>query len=127
MYLTPEADGNAEITIGGIDDSKYTGSLNYVNVPDDSGATWQLENLRIYVNGETTTTLKQQKTIIFDSGTSNVLFDKATAEAIYAKISSDITAFDDEPGTYGIECSKVTGLEAVIDIEFENTDGNVSQ
>jgi hypothetical protein len=27
MYLTPEKDGNAELTIGGYDDTKFTGTL----------------------------------------------------------------------------------------------------
>jgi hypothetical protein len=45
------------------------------------------------VNGKTSTTLKQSRSIIFDSGTTNVLFPTTTANAIYALISSNIKPF----------------------------------
>ncbi|TFK54198.1 acid protease [Heliocybe sulcata] len=123
MYFTPNAVGNAELTIGGIDSSKYHGSLTYASLPSGSGDTWQLSSPQISVNGKTTSTLKRRRTIIFDSGTSNVLFSTSTAEAIYALISPDIQAFDDEPGTYGIPCSQIDSLPAVIDLAFTSSSG----
>ena len=79
MYLTPEAKGNAEITFGGIDSTKYTGSLSYSALPLFS-SDWELTSTGIYINGATTTLLDQTRQIIFDSGTSNVLFDTDIAE-----------------------------------------------
>ncbi|KZT26713.1 acid protease [Neolentinus lepideus HHB14362 ss-1] len=125
LYLTPNAIGNAELTIGGIDTTKFTGSVSYASLPSDSGDTWQLSSPQISVNGKTTSTLKRTRTIIFDSGTSNVLFPTSTAEAIYALISPDIQPFDDEPGTYGIACSKIQSLPAVIDLTFTSSSGKV--
>ncbi|KAG8854792.1 hypothetical protein FRB96_007321 [Tulasnella sp. 330] len=124
MYLTPNASGKtAELTLGGIDTTKFTGSLTYAAVPSWSGSTWQLTSTGITVNGVSTTALKKTRTVIFDSGTSNILLDKTTAEAIYAGISSSITAYSGEPGTYGIPCSAVASLPAVISFTFTSTSG----
>ncbi|KAG6828205.1 hypothetical protein H0H92_008778 [Tricholoma furcatifolium] len=123
LYLTPIAIGNAELTIGGIDTTKFQGNPTYASLPEKSGSTWQLVSPSISVNGQTTSTLNVQRTIIFDSGTSNVLFPTATTEAIYALISSDIQPNAAEPGTYGIECSRIPSLPAVIDITFTSQGG----
>ncbi|OBZ68305.1 Pepsin A [Grifola frondosa] len=101
MFLTPKAIGNAELTIGGIDDSKFEGSLVYSSV----------------VNGEVVENLLRRH------GTSNILFSTNTANAIYAMISPDIQPFEAEPGAYGIPCSKISGLAATIDITFTSQKG----
>lgn len=123
LYLTPHNTQEAELTIGGIDSSKFNGSLTYASLPDGAGPTWQLSSPQISVNGQTTSTLVAQRDIIFDSGTSNILFDTETTEAMYALISSDIQPFSNEPGTYGIACSKISSLPAEIDIGFTSTTG----
>ncbi len=94
---------------------------------DPSEGFWQLTSSGITVNGKSTSTLKQSRTIIFDSGTSNLVFPQEDTEAIYAQISSDIQPFDDEPGTYGIACSKVASLPAVISFAFRSTTGSTFQ
>ncbi|PPR05853.1 hypothetical protein CVT26_010133 [Gymnopilus dilepis] len=124
LYLTPKAVGNAELTLGGIDNSKFTGTPVFASLPSGSGSTWQLRSPKIFVNGQTTSVLNTARTIIFDSGTSNVLFPTATANAIYALISSDIKPNNDEPGTYGIACDLIDTLPATIDIGFTSQSGN---
>ena len=42
---------------------------------------------------------------------------------MYALISSDIQPFDDEPGAYGLPCSKISGLPAKIDLTFTSQQG----
>ncbi|KAK7472672.1 hypothetical protein VKT23_000785 [Stygiomarasmius scandens] len=122
MFLTPNAIGNAELTIGGIDDSKFDGDL--VFAPNAGrGSTWELSSPGISVNGRTTSLLNTRRTIIFDSGTSNVLFSTDTAEAMYALISPDIKPNPAEPGTYGIACDRIPSLPAVIDIAFTGVNG----
>ncbi|TBU33806.1 acid protease [Dichomitus squalens] len=121
LFLTPEAVGNAELLIGGIDDSKFKGDLIYT---DQTGSgDWVASSSSISINGKTTSVLNQQRDIIFDSGTSNILFSTETTEAIYAHISKDIKPFDAEPGAYGLPCSKIGGLPAVIDITFTSQSG----
>ncbi|KAJ7604856.1 hypothetical protein FB45DRAFT_1150002 [Roridomyces roridus] len=55
---------------------------------------------------------------ILPQGTSNILFEQPVAEAIYAQISPDIKANPEEPGTYGIACSRIASLPAEIEITF---------
>ncbi|KAF5392006.1 hypothetical protein D9757_003250 [Collybiopsis confluens] len=122
LYLTPLAVGNAELTIGGVDQSKFTGNLTFASQAG-TGATWELRSPGISVNGKTTSVLNTARTVIFDSGTSNVLFDTSTANAMYALISPDIKPNPAEPGTYGIACNRISSLPAVIDITFTSQQG----
>ncbi|KDR75228.1 hypothetical protein GALMADRAFT_18662, partial [Galerina marginata CBS 339.88] len=69
LYLTPQSVGKAELTIGGIDNSKFTGTPVFASLPSGSGSTWQLSSPGISVNGKTTSVLNVPRTIIFDSGT----------------------------------------------------------
>lgn len=123
MYLTPNAKGHAVLELGNIDSTKYTGTLSYAKLPYSGGSTWELTSPKIYVNGKTTSTLSQSRTIIFDSGTPNVLFPTSTANAIYALISSEIKPYSAVPGTYGLACSKVSSLPADITMQFTDTAG----
>lgn len=123
MYLTPQAIGNAELTVGGIDQSKFSTPLVFASLPSGTSSTWRLTSPSISVNGQTTTLLNTRRTIIFDSGTSNVLFSTNTTEAIYSFISPQIKPNPAEPGTYGIACSLIPTLPAVIDIGFTSQDG----
>lgn len=88
LYLTPYSVDNAELTIGGIDDTKFNGTLEYGAVLGNVDAYWQLESPQIYVNGKTTSTLNTTRTIIFDSGTANVLFPEETANVCLYILSS---------------------------------------
>ncbi|OSD06882.1 acid protease [Trametes coccinea BRFM310] len=120
-FLTPHTVGNAELLIGGIDDTKFKGDLIYANQQGDGD--WEVESSQISVNGKTTSVLKQSRSVIFDSGTSNILFDTQTTEAMYALISPNIKPFAAEPGAYGLPCSEIDGLPATIDITFTSQSG----
>ena len=104
MYLTPNSVGNAELTLGGIDSSKFTGKhlfierrpMNrlwadqlkgtpiYASVPPSSSGkpsvVWKAPSSGISVNGQTTDLLNTSRAIIFDSGTSNIIFSTNTTE-----------------------------------------------
>ncbi|CAA7261676.1 unnamed protein product [Cyclocybe aegerita] len=123
MYLAPKTVGNAELTLGGVDSAKFIGSPIFVSLPSGTGSTWQLASPGISVNGKTTSLLHTSRTIIFDSGTSNILFSTNTANAIYALISPDIKPNPNEPGTYGIACDRIPSLPAMIDITFTSQTG----
>ncbi|PPQ62926.1 hypothetical protein CVT24_006166 [Panaeolus cyanescens] len=115
--------GKGELTLGGIDNSKFTGTPIFASLPPGSGNGWVLTSPGIVVNGQTTSLLNTSRSIIFDSGTSNVLFSTDTANAIYALISPDIKPNANEPGTYGIACDRISSLPATIDIGFVSQDG----
>ncbi|KAI0358459.1 acid protease [Trametes cingulata] len=121
LFLTPHTVGNAELIIGGIDDTKFKGDLIFAD--QTGGVDWVIPSSQITVNGKTTSVLKKKRNIIFDSGTSNILFDTQTTEAMYALISPDIQPFPAEPGAYGLPCSKIAGLPATIDLTFTSQAG----
>ncbi|KAI0630375.1 acid protease [Trametes polyzona] len=121
LFLTPHTVGNAELIVGGIDESKFKGDLIYAD--QVGGGDWEVQSSQITVNGKTNSILKKRRDIIFDSGTSNILFDTQTTEAMYALISPAIKPFPAEPGAYGLPCSQIDGLPATIDLTFTSQSG----
>lgn len=124
FYVTPKSVGNAELILGGIDRTKYRGSLTYGDLVDpvDSQA-WQLNSTGITVNGKTSAALKKTRTVIFDSGTSNIVLPQADTEAVYAEISPKIKPYAAEPGTYGLPCSEIDSIPAQISFTFTSQQG----
>ncbi|PFH53799.1 hypothetical protein AMATHDRAFT_1026 [Amanita thiersii Skay4041] len=123
LFVTPQSVGNAELTIGGVDNTKFQGNPTFARLPTGTGRTWRLTSSGVSVNGKTNSDLHTTRSIIFDSGTSNILFSTTTTEAIYALISPDIKPNSAEPGTYGIACNRISSLPAVIDITFTSEGG----
>jgi len=124
FHLTPKTVGNAELTLGGIDTTKFEGKLTYASIVPQTEGEWSLNSSGITVNGRTNRMLHGTQRIIFDSGTPNVLLPTNITNAIYALISPDIAPHASEPGTYGIACHKISRLPAVIDIAFTAQDGS---
>jgi len=122
LFLTPDKVGGAELTLGGIDTSKFSGTPTFLPVVG-AGSFWELTSSKVSVNGKTSSALQGSMGIIFDSGTSNLVFPQDIAEAMNALISPNIKANPAEPGTYGIPCSQVASLPAVIDFTFTTTSG----
>ncbi|KAI0690547.1 aspartic peptidase domain-containing protein [Cytidiella melzeri] len=122
FYLTPHDIGNAELTLGAIDNSKFQGNLTYAAIVDPQSGFWQLQTSSIAVNGNLTTI--DARIFLFDSGTSNMVMPAEDAEAIYALISPKIQPFAQEPNAYGIPCSEVSSLPAVISFTFTSETGS---
>jgi len=74
MLLTPEADGNAVLTLGGIDKTKFEGDLVYAPLSSNDGL-WQVTSSQISVNGKTAPSLMGPLHFVVDSGTSNIVAD----------------------------------------------------
>ncbi|KAJ7640174.1 aspartic peptidase domain-containing protein, partial [Mycena rosella] len=120
MLFTPKNEGGAELTMGGVDTTKFTGTLLYS--PGLSNSDWEISSLGIYVNGEMKSSASNRLPLLLQ-GTSTMLFTEATALAIYSLISPDIVAHAAEPGTYGIACDRIPVLPAIIDIAFAGIAG----
>lgn len=75
LFLTPESVGNAELTLGGFDESKVSGELLYSNIVGASQppSFWSLDTSSISVNGQTAPILGDPLEIVFDSGTANIV------------------------------------------------------
>ena len=97
LYLTPQSTGNAELTIGGIDNSKVKWDLVYSSLAENTRfqAEWSLTSPKIFVNHETTSTLQASRSILFDSGTSNVSFDTQTTEVFNVCLTTNSFSFFD--------------------------------
>ncbi|KAF9023230.1 acid protease [Hymenopellis radicata] len=126
LLLTPNDVGCAELTIGGIDESKFEGDLVFASIVGDSDF-WELDSPGIFVNGQTTGLLSGTRRMTFDSGTSNMVFSTDTTVAIYALISPEIKPNPDEPGTFGISCDLIDSLPAEIALTFTSEDGSSVQ
>ncbi|KAJ7209223.1 acid protease [Mycena pura] len=120
FFVTPASFGRAELTLGGIDTTKFDGHLTFASLPNVTEDEWLLESPKLVVNDQTLTV---PQTIIFDSGTSNVLFPTNLTNEIYAIISPDIQPFAAQPGAYGIACTEISKLKAEISIAFTAQDG----
>ncbi|KAI0729009.1 aspartic peptidase domain-containing protein, partial [Irpex lacteus] len=126
FYLTPESVGDAELTLGGIDHSKFKGDLTYVSTvptPYPEYPFWQLKNLGFSVNNKSTSAPSKERIFVFDSGTSNVVLPKEDAEAIYAQISPHIKPYTPISGTYALPCSLLPSLTSEIQFFFRAQNG----
>ncbi|KAJ7586100.1 acid protease [Mycena floridula] len=124
FYITPNATGDAELTLGGIDSSKFNSTMIFAPLVDDGSGAWILNSTAISVNGKTNDVLAVTTEMIFDTGTTNVFLPQNLTEAIYALISPEIVPNADEPGAYGIPCDQVDTLPAVIDFTFNSVSGD---
>ena len=59
----------------------------------------------------------------FIDGLIKVSYPFKSIQAIYAKISTDIKPYPNEPGAYGIPCQLIPSLSAQIDITFTSQEG----
>ncbi|KAF7520871.1 hypothetical protein G7054_g12644 [Neopestalotiopsis clavispora] len=101
-FYTPPGDiDGGEITLGGIDESKYEGALNYTAFT--SGG-FNLAQSSILINGKAFTGTSAKGTAILDTGTAFMQTPSyAVAKQLYAQISSKITQID-SAGAWGAEC-----------------------
>ncbi|KAJ7586022.1 acid protease [Mycena floridula] len=124
FYITPNATGDAELTLGGIDSSKFNSTMIFAPLVNDGFGAWILNSTTISVNGKTNDILAVTTEMIFDTGTTNVFLPQNLTEAVYALISPEIVPNADEPGAYGIPCDQVDTLPAVIDLTFNSVSGD---
>lgn len=101
FYLSPLTVGGAELTLGGIDTSKLQGDIIYAPLIDRNSGHWILETSEIFVNGHTSSTLQNDlPPVLFDSGTSNVLFPTNITEVfIFAPRNASIEILLTRPST----------------------------
>ncbi|OKL58608.1 hypothetical protein UA08_06098 [Talaromyces atroroseus] len=121
FYLIPGSAEGAELTLGGIDHSKYTGELTYINLNQDLSAlseAFVVDLVTLYINDEEALVTGNSSTSLcgqpapfkaglaaLDTGTAFLQTpDKISAEDIYAQISPLITQID-PAGAWGAPCA----------------------
>lgn len=103
FYLSDKDGQPGEITFGGIDDSHYTGNINYHKL---SSATYWEFKLDSYTSGGSSVT--STTNAIADTGTSLLTLPSADVKAFAQKIGAQ--PFFLNPNEYTIDCSKVSSL-----------------
>ncbi|KAF2095506.1 acid protease [Rhizodiscina lignyota] len=102
FYLTPNVVGGAELTLGGIDESKIESNITYAKVAPPF---WNVTFDDLTVNGVSVNLTYKQA--LFDTGTSNVVGgDISQLQEIYGIISPKIKLID-KNGAFGMPCSEI--------------------
>jgi len=115
VWFQPITDGgsqetNGEVTFGGVDSSKYTGSITYVPVTTTSPASeyWGIDVTEIaYGTTKVTSTVHG----IVDTGTTLILLSSTAVSALYKNISG--AKLDNNSGLYTIPSSQVSKLKNI--------------
>ncbi|GJJ12753.1 hypothetical protein Clacol_006998 [Clathrus columnatus] len=126
LFLTPKSVGNAELTLGGIDESRVNGTLIFLPIvlpePNSTVSNWVLNSTNITVNGQTAPILSETLSMLIDSGTSNLVLSPNITEAIYNLISPNIKPHGNS-GAFGLPCSEIDSVKADIFFTFTSTTG----
>ncbi|KAE9961786.1 hypothetical protein BLS_001333 [Venturia inaequalis] len=112
LYLSPKKVGNAELSLGGINQARTKGDITYIPV-NTSDMAWSIRFKHVAVNGKLTD-IKSQMAIA-DSGTSNMIAPRGDIDKMHALISPKIKLID-ASGAYGIPCAELPGINASITI-----------
>ena len=83
VYLSDASGSPGELTLGGVDNTKFTGELSYV--PLSSETYWEVALDTITINGASVTTTKKA---VLDTGTSLLAGPTADVKAIAAKVGA---------------------------------------
>ena len=98
---------DGEITFGSVDESKYTGDLNYLDTVGDI-TDWKIPADDILVDGKSVSVTG--KNAIFDTGTSYMFLPPDDAKAVFSQISGA------EPGDnelWNVPCDTTTSIALV--------------
>lgn len=123
-FYIPAGDINGgEVTLGGVDDTKYKGDIQWTNCPTVATAatgSYALDQFAIYSDGEVLTNGTDAENgtsvpmpkgwVILDTGTAFMQTpDYETAKNIYAQISPNITQID-PAGAWGAPCDELDSI-----------------
>ncbi|KAJ4390095.1 hypothetical protein N0V93_007568 [Gnomoniopsis smithogilvyi] len=134
MYMPPGQATGGQLTLGGVDESKFEGNLTWVPLNQELAAghkQWVADMQTIFVNGKQlqirntddsstgNVPYPQSLVQVLDTGTSFIMApDKATAAALYAQISPKIFQID-PVGTWGCSCRDMDAIvESGVELSF---------
>lgn len=100
FFLGRNKPTGSELTIGGVDSTKYTGSITYT--PVTSKTYWQTHSDGIAVNGAIVTAGFDSA---IDTGTTLIYVPTTVANALYAKIPGAGPSTADGTGAYSYPCN----------------------
>jgi hypothetical protein len=113
FYMNPGKALGGELTLGGIDSSRYEGNITYIALNkglSTSNSQYMLDQLAVYINdaifrSSSTGAAYPAGVAILDSGTAFIQApDASTVKTLYSQISSQIRQID-PAGAWGAPCS----------------------
>lgn len=107
FYLSNESGQNGELTLGGMDDSKYTGGITWVPLMETNY--WSVSLKSFSINGKNMT--PNVPMAIVDSGTSLLAVPKDTMKGIADAVGA--TPFFLNPNEYTVDCSKLSSMPSI--------------
>ncbi|KAH8680609.1 aspartic peptidase domain-containing protein [Xylariales sp. PMI_506] len=109
FYTPPGEITGGEITLGGIDSTKYTGELAYTTFSSELGG-FTLAQSSLEINGVAFASLKAKGSAILDTGTAFIQTPSyAVAKQLYAQISPKFIQID-PAGAWGVPCEEMETL-----------------
>jgi len=108
FYLGTQGGQAGELTLGGVDSTRYTGTLQYV--PLTAETYWQTALTSIKV-GTSTTSATTCKRVIVDSGTSLLAGPTAEVKALAALVGA--SPFFLNPNEFTIDCGSIASLPVI--------------
>lgn len=144
MYMPSGQVTGGQLTLGGVDETKFVGDLTWMSLNQDLAAEhgqWVVNMQTIFVNGKqlqvpdlisnksSTNTVPYPQSLVqvLDTGTSFIMApDNATAAALYAQVSPKIFQID-PVGTWGCFCEDMdnivdSGAELSFILGYDNKD-----
>ncbi|CAF0945031.1 unnamed protein product [Didymodactylos carnosus] len=109
VFLTTSSKSSltSELVLGGIDKSKYTGSITYVQVSPKGYWEFKLTNVMI---GRTVISGSKNTPAISDTGTTYIYGPSKQVKAFYAAINA--YQYDND-GDYGVDCEAISSLPSL--------------
>lgn len=112
LGLSRDPKDEGSVTFGGLDDSKYTGSVTYTNVTTQSGSEmlWTIPMDGLYVGGSKVD-FGGDRNAIIDTGTTLIVMPVDDAKALHSQIPGSKSS---DGSRYTVPCSS----NFTIDLEF---------
>lgn len=137
FYLPSGSLLNGQLTLGGVDTTKYTGEIRTVRLHVDTngltwGRAWMVGMSGLYANSKLLANSTDGKTpmslsyAVFDTGTAFIQTpDVHTATALYAQISPKFEMID-PAGAWGVPCETMATLAPTLTFTFGEGTENVN-
>jgi cathepsin D len=107
FYLAKEDGGKGELTLGGYDDSRYSGSIQWITL--SSRTYWEFDIKGISIGGQNVTAARKA---VADTGTSILAGPSAEVKAIAKALGAQPVFLN--PNEYTIDCNQVDSLPTLI-------------
>ncbi|ORX39290.1 aspartic peptidase domain-containing protein [Kockovaella imperatae] len=110
-YATEVESQGGELTMGGLDSSKYTGNVNYITFPSSEEDYWRIPMQVITVQGSQVSGVTDRMSAI-DTGTTLISGSPSDVQAIYAQIPNSEAMSQDSgfEGYYQYPCSTTVNV-----------------